>query len=246
VDDISERKALELDLKKLYDYQETVMHMLAHDLKSPVNNIKALSGFLRKNLEKLPAGEGESKDQSHKLINMISDTCDRSYAIIRDLLLIGEFKSNETFEKADLKVFVESQLTVFEVEAQKKGIKISFHYPEEPVHAHINRDKFARVLENLLSNAVKFTNAGGQVTISLKNKAQRAILQVSDEGIGIPEHLQATIFNRFTKAARKGTEGETTTGLGLYIVKQIVEIHKGKIRVESQENVGTSFFIELI
>ena len=245
VEDISERKALELELKKLYDYQETVMHMVAHDLKSPVNNIKSLSDFLKKNLEKLPAAE-EEKNQSRKLLEMISDTCDRSYAIIRDLLLIGELRSKETFEKADLKIFVESQLTLLGVDAQKKGIEIVFHYPEGPTYAHIDGNKFARVLENLISNAVKFTNAGGQVTVSLKNENKKVVLQVSDNGIGIPEKLQSSVFNRFTKATRKGTEGETTTGLGLYIVKQIVDIHRGRIWFESRENVGTSFFIELV
>lgn len=245
VEDISERKALELNLKKLYDYQETIMHMVAHDLKSPINNIKSLTGLLKKNLEKLQAAESE-KDQNLTMIRMISNTCDKAYIIIKDLLLIGEFKSNQAFEKTDLKIFIESQLPILGVEAQKKEIEISFHYPVEPAYAHINQDKFTRVLENLISNAVKFTNPGGHVTISLKNEGQRVILQVSDNGIGIPEKLQKSIFNMFTKASREGTDGETTTGLGLYIVKQIVDIHKGKIWVESEENVGTSFFIELI
>jgi two-component system sensor histidine kinase VicK len=99
-------------------------------------------------------------------------------------------------------------------------------------------------LENLISNAVKFTHAGGEVRISLKNKAQKVLMQVSDTGIGIPSKWQKNIFDKFTKANRKGTQGETTTGLGLYIVKQIVDLHKGKIWVESEENKGTSFFIE--
>ncbi len=103
-----------------------------------------------------------------------------------------------------------------------------------------------RVVENLLSNAVKFTDPGGQITISLKQEGRRVMLQISDTGIGIPAHLQPTLFNMFTKAGREGTQGETTTGLGLYIVKQIVEMHGGTIRVVSQENVGTSFFIHLM
>jgi two-component system sensor histidine kinase VicK len=100
-------------------------------------------------------------------------------------------------------------------------------------------------LENLLSNAVKFTHAGGQVTISLKNKGKKVLLQVSDTGIGIPQKLQTSIFDKFTKANRKGTKGESTTGLGLFIVKQIVDIHHGKIWLESEEGIGTTFFIEL-
>jgi two-component system, OmpR family, sensor histidine kinase VicK len=243
VEDISKRKALELDLKKLYEYQETIMHMVAHDLKSPVNNIKSLSSFLKKNIEEI---KSEKKEQMLSFINLISDTCDQAYTIIKDLLLIGEFKSNQAFEKIDLRIFVKSVLPLLGVDAEKKEITIGFYYPKKPVYALINEEKFTRVLENLISNAVKFTHTGGKVTISIKNKAQRVLLQVSDNGIGIPENLQSSIFNKFTKANRKGTEGETTTGLGLYIVKQIVDIHKGRIWVESQENKGTSFFIELI
>lgn len=243
VEDISKRKALEEDLKKLYEYQETIMHMVAHDLKSPINNIKSLSGFLKQNLE---AGESKKKDQSLTFINLISHTCDKAYAIIRDLLLIGEFKSNQAFEKTDMRNFIESELPLLQENARKKEIEIRFHYPPQPVYTNINREKFMRVLENLVSNAIKFTLAGGQITISLQQEGSKVLLQVSDNGIGIPATLQNTIFNKFTRANRIGTEGESTTGLGLYIVKQIVDIHKGKIWIESKENVGTSFFIELV
>jgi two-component system sensor histidine kinase VicK len=145
-----------------------------------------------------------------------------------------------------MKVFVESKLGIFEVEAEKKEIILTFHYPQQPVYAHIDQEKFARVLENLLSNAIKFTNPGGEVTLSLKNARQRVLLQVKDTGIGIPQAWQESIFNKFTNLNRQGTEGEVSTGLGLYIVKQIVEMHHGKIWVESEENAGTCFFIELM
>jgi two-component system, OmpR family, sensor histidine kinase VicK len=161
-------------------------------------------------------------------------------------LLIGRLESvEEVFEKADLKDFIHKHLAALQVTARKKGIQVHFHYPEEAVYARIIPNKFKRVLENLLANAVKFTPAGGQVTISVKNKGRKALLQVSDTGIGIPEHLQSSIFQKFTKANRVGTAGEPTTGLGLYLVKQIVEKHKGKIWVESKENAGSSFFIQL-
>ncbi len=87
------------------------------------------------------------------------------------------------------------------------------------MYALINKDKFVRVLENLLSNAVKFTEPGGEVSLSLKKEGLQVVLQISDTGIGIPAHLQASIFNMFTKAGREGNQGETTTDLGLYIVK---------------------------
>jgi two-component system sensor histidine kinase VicK len=246
VEDISRRKALEQDLKKLNEYRETIVHMVAHDLKSPINTITSLTGLLKKNLQKLPPEPVfEKKEQSFLLLQMISDTCQKAYTIIKDLLLIGELQSSHDFEQTDLISFLESQLGVLGVNAHQKGIVVKFDPPAAPLYASVNKDKFGRVLENLLSNAVKFTNPGGQVTISLSEEGRKIILQISDTGIGIPVHLQPALFNMFTKASRQGTQGETTTGLGLYIVKQIVEMHGGTIRVESRENAGTSFFIQL-
>ncbi len=242
IEDISERKAWKRNLK-LHEDQETMMHMVAHDLKSPLNNIQSLRGLLQKNVEKLVAGS-EKKEQSLTLLQMISDTCDKAQAIIRDLLFVGDFNSKTTFRKTDLTTLIESQRSVLGLEAEKKGVILRFHYPSTPVYAHLNKDKFLRLLENLLSNAIKFTPGGGCVTLSLKNKGTKALLQVSDTGIGIPAKLQSSIFDKFTMANRKGTAGETTTGLGLYIVKRIVELYQGTIWVESQENQGTSFFIE--
>lgn len=246
VEDISKRKALEINLQQLYDHQETITHMVAHDLKGPVRNILLLSELLKTNWGKLLPGADEKREQSLKYIQLISKTCEKAAAIIDDLLIIGGFKANEAFEKTDMKIFVASQLAVLSMEAEKKGIAIRFNYPDQPVYAHIHQEKFIRILENLLSNAVKFTPPGGQVTLSLKHARQRVMMQVSDTGIGIPEALQGNIFHKFTRLNRQGTEGEHTTGLGLYIVKQMVDLHQGKIWVESQENVGTTFFVELM
>jgi two-component system sensor histidine kinase VicK len=246
VEDISKRKSLELDLQKLYEYQEMIVHMVAHDLKSPINTITSLTGFLKKNLEKFPQEVAvEMKEQSLLFVQMISDTCKNAYSIIRDLLLIGEFKAHHDFKQTDLKSFIDDQLAILGINALKKGIFVKFDSPPGPLYASINKDKFVRVLENLLSNAVKFTDPGGQITRVLQREGQKVVLQISDTGIGIPTQLQPTLFNMFTKAGREGTQGEATTGLGLYIVKQIVEMHGVTIRVESQENVGTSFFIKL-
>lgn len=244
VEDISERKALEVNLKKLYDHQETIIHMVAHDLRSPLNNIQSLNGILKKKLD-APLLVAAQQVQSLPLIQMIADTCAKALTTVKDLLLIGEMASPVTFEKINLRGYLEPQLSILGIDAHKKGIDVQFQADQIPMYTSINQDKFTRLLENLLSNAVKFTNPGGKITLSLSKTGHHILLKVSDTGIGIPAHLQASIFNKFTKAKRKGTQGENTTGLGLYIVKQIVDLHQGTIWVESKENVGTSFFIQL-
>ncbi|RNI31180.1 PAS domain-containing sensor histidine kinase [Rufibacter latericius] len=246
IDDITERKQLELDLKKLYDKQETIMHMVAHDLKNPLINIQLAVDLLKENLEQVLLSHQEEQAECFDLLGLISETSEKMFALIHDLLFIGELEILEAFEETNLNSFIQHQLSFLGAAAKKKGIKVVFQAPETPFFVHLHRERFKRLLDNLLSNAVKFTPAGsGEINISLKKADQGVLLQVTDTGVGIPENLQPTVFDRFTKASRLGTEGEPTTGLGLYIVKQIVELHKGQIWVESQENVGTSFFIQL-
>jgi two-component system sensor histidine kinase VicK len=83
------------------------------------------------------------------------------------------------------------------------------------------------------------------VTVELQERAGRVLLTVRNTGIGIPEALQAGLFDKFSAAARPGVGGEASTGLGLFITKQIVQLHRGKVWVKSQEGVGTTFFVEL-
>ena len=96
-----------------------------------------------------------------------------------------------------------------------------------------------------MSNALKFTPAGGRVTVALDECPGCVRLVVRDTGIGIPEALQANLFEKFSAAARSGLGGEASTGLGLFITKQIVQLHRGKVWVESREGEGACFYVEL-
>ena len=138
---------------------------------------------------------------------------------------------------------LDKRLAVFRLSAQDKGIHLRLELPTAPIHANIQADKFGRILDNLLSNALSFTPAGG--TIRVRQLKGRVRLVVRDTGLGIPEALQPHMFDKFTAAARPGLYGDTTTGLGLFITKQIMKLHQGKIWLESKENEGATFFIDL-
>ena len=212
----------------------------------PIHNIRTLSRFLQKQVEKQRAVPAPQK--SLQYIAMINEACEKAYQIIEDLLLVGELESSDyalPTQTTDLNTFLESQVALFLVTAQQKGVAIQEQLPIEPVFATVHPQKLARVVDNLLSNAIKFTHPGGQITLSLHQEAKKAILQVRDTGVGIPPFLQSSVFEKFTKANRSGTQGETTTGLGLFIAKQIVEWHHGTIWLESQEQAGTTFYVEL-
>jgi signal transduction histidine kinase len=105
--------------------------------------------------------------------------------------------------------------------------------------------QFERALVNLVENAIKFTPRGGKVTIETANDSGTMVFRVSDTGIGIPEALQSQVFERFFRGRQKGAEHVSGSGLGLSLVKTIVENHRGKVWLESAEGIGTTVFISL-
>ena len=242
LEDITERKVLENKAKRLYEAQELVMNAVAHDLKSPLNTIQALSGIIRSNVEK------QENDKALLHLSLLDKTCSRKDVIINDLLLIGELElESEVLQKKTVDVvdLIKSVLEQLSARAHKKKVQVVEEYQHQVVFVHVDREKLSRVIENLLSNAIKFTQSSGKVVISVKEEGDRMLLQVKDNGMGIPESMQSSIFNKFTKSKRKGTEGEQTTGLGLFIAKRIVDMHEGMIWLESVENKGTTFFVRI-
>ena len=125
----------------------------------------------------------------------------------------------------------------------KKNIELISNV--NPVYALINNEKFYRILDNLIGNALKFSKQKSKIEVLLNRRDDDVIIEIKDHGVGIPKNLMPYIFEPFSAAGRKGLRGEQSTGLGLSIVKQIVEKHNGKIEVESQQGIGSTFKIIL-
>jgi two-component system sensor histidine kinase VicK len=123
--------------------------------------------------------------------------------------------------------------------------KFDFYYSDPVIHVSIDDMKFMQVLNNIYLNAIKFTPEQGVITTRVEKKERTVLISIEDNGIGIPKHLQPFIFEKFTRARRQGLKGEKTTGLGLSLAKLIVEWHNGKIWFTSEENKGTTFFVEI-
>jgi len=244
--DVDDRKRLEIALKRLYDAQETILHLVAHDLKTPIAHIQMLVELLRCSAARLdPSPPGDQGENGH-FLRLIEQACAEANNLLQDVLYLGELDAKQLPKHpTDLNAFLTAQLPVHRLAAQEKGIALTLELPPHPVSARIHPDKFGRVLDNLLTNALKFTPARGRVVVRLAEHAGRPRLTVQDTGIGIAPELQTLIFDKFSTAARAGLYGEATTGLGLFITQQIVRLHGGTIRLESRENEGTSFFIDL-
>ena len=124
-------------------------------------------------------------------------------------------------------------------------LKFSCRANREMIYADVDEDKFLQVINNLIGNSMKFTPDGGTISINIEEKEQSVLIAVADTGVGIPERFHATLFDKFSEARRTGLKGEPSTGLGMSIIKTIVEWHEGRIWFESEENKGTTFYIEI-
>ncbi|TGE29891.1 PAS domain-containing sensor histidine kinase [Hymenobacter metallicola] len=243
LEDISERKKLEADLKRLYDAQETILQLTTHDLKGPIAHIELLADLLQREL----VGRAALLPEMAHYLTLVQQSCIQANTLLQDILYVGDLDAHGLHKQAtDLNAFLTARLEVHELAAKEKGLQLSQELPAGPLHARINPAKFSRVLDNLISNALKFTPAGGTITLGLQEHRGKPRLWVKDTGIGIPSKLHGSLFEKFNPTRRAGLHGETTTGLGLFIARQIVELHGGCIWLESREQEGACFFIDLL
>ena len=179
-------------------------------------------------------------------LGLIQGACAHAHALLEDVLYVGDLDEHALQKRpTDLNAYLTTQLNLHRLVAKEKGIALALDLPPASLQIRLNPEKFGRVLDNLLENALKFKPAGGTVTVGVREREGKVRLTVLDTGIGIPGKLHNNLFDKFNPTRRAGLHGEITTGLGLFIAKQIVELHGGHIWLESRENEGTTFFIEL-
>ena len=236
---------MELSLKRLYDAQETILHLVTHDVKAPIGHIQLLTELLQDQLDAAQLAPDQAPDRE-RFLALIRQACANANKLLQDVLLLGALDAAPLqLQPTDLGALLAQRLAVHRLVAHDKGLTLALEVPPQPVTANLNADLFGRVVDNLVSNALKFTPAGGRITVGLREQEGRVLLRVQDSGIGIPKELQARLFEKFSALSRVGVGGEASTGLGLFITRQIVQQHRGKIWVESQEGEGTCFVVEL-
>lgn len=222
--------------------KNSILNILAHDLAGPIAAIDSLSAMLARDTARF---EDPKIDRYVSMINKISKS---SIKLIRDFV-DQEFleSAGVTLLKTRVNLIQKIKLTMEDYFAMQKELKIEFscHSNKDNIFAEIDEDKFMQVINNLISNALKFTRDGGSIKLYIKENKKDIIVSIADTGIGIPEKYRATLFEKFNDARRSGLKGEPSTGLGMSIIKTIVDWHQGKIWFESEENKGTTFYIQL-
>lgn len=224
-----EEKNLEIEL--LNNQKGEILGFVAHDLRNPLNNIEALSELML------------LEDEKNVEAKMISNSANQAKEIINDLLEAVKSEQGTLATKSqELASFLAPIIARWKTNSKRE---ILFVTNKETITAEINASKLERVMDNLISNALKFSPADKHIEITLNLHKENVCIVVKDNGIGIPENLQHHIFKQFSKAGRKGLQGEKSVGLGLHISKRIIERHKGKLIMQSKENAGTAFTILL-
>ncbi len=228
-------------MEALSNKKNAVLNILSHDLAGPLGSISNYSYLLAKKTD--PADQ-----HTLKLIDSIASISRRSIRLVQEFVKL-EFiestgvdlvKSRHDLVKSICN-FMEEYLA-HEVQLKKS---IRFINDEPQIFAEIDDYKFMQVLNNLISNAIKFTPDDGLIELRLSKRDEFVRISVKDNGIGIPEEFRSFLFDKFSKARRSGLKGEASVGLGMSIIKTIVDWHNGKIWFESEVGSGTTFFIEI-
>ncbi|MBC7399418.1 MAG: HAMP domain-containing histidine kinase [Mucilaginibacter sp.] len=168
--------------------------------------------------------------------------------MINELLKSGLADENETLTKQQLNIkeLLRDSVELLQFKANEKKQQIMFESTDAPILTNINHEKIWRVFNNLIVNAIKFSYEGGLIYVSIKTiDSSKILIEIADNGMGIPDKDKDAIFEMFTPAKRVGTDGEQPFGLGLSISKRIIENHNGRLWFESSPGFGTTFYIEL-
>jgi signal transduction histidine kinase len=228
------QKALDA-LEKSHQENSRMMKIIAHDLRNPVG---AMLTFTEMQLN-----GSLTEQEKAKMLAMLQKTGKDALSLIEDLLYSNA--SQEELYKENLELDALLQYCVDQLQpkaAEKK--QVIFFYPKA-VKLPADREKLWRVFSNLLTNAIKFSRPGDAVKVKMKVDGNNAVIIFEDKGIGIPASIGDKIFDVTADIRRKGTGNEPSFGLGLYISRQIIEAHGGRIWFESQLGMGSVFYVSL-
>ncbi len=233
----SNSKLLQLNKEK-----SEYLGVVAHDLKSPILGIMGFAEIISDELQDL------EQDDVRRFANNISNSSGKILETINRLLdvnMIEEGKIELRLEEFDLVSLVSETVSLAIPHARNKNIVINFRSEVEKLQIESDRSLSGQVFDNLISNALKYSFSDSKVKVRIRLKDQSAFVEVEDQGQGISEEELPMIYDRFKRLSSKPTAGESSTGLGLNIVKNLVNLLHGKISIKSKVGEGSTFTIEL-
>ncbi len=230
------------ELRSVERMKSEFVSTVSHELRTPLTSIK---GFVRTLLDDTQGYY--DRDMQMEFYRIIDTECDRLVRLISDLLNLSRIESGRALDlvlsEVDLRELI--RRVVESQRAYTSNHEFELLVPEdlEPITA--DRDKVDQVLTNLVSNAIKYSPEGGKITIEARDLGDRVFVSVSDQGIGIPEDQIGRLFTRFHRVDSRDSRRQYGTGIGLYLVKHLVEAHKGEVGVRSKLGEGSTFTFTL-
>lgn len=228
------------ELREVAEYRERMVATVAHDLKNPVSAVLGYTEIL--------AGEPDLSPSARTALAAIERGGERLARVVDDLLALhGATDSDPLVDPGpvDLGALAAEIVELNVPAAQARDIAVRIERPDEPVVAHGDAGELDHLVTNLVSNAVKYTRPGGSVVVTVGRLDDEAVLTTTDTGIGISAEDQARVFEEFFRSADPAATAQPGTGLGLAIVRRVVHRHEGRIEVESEPGVGSTFRVFL-
>ncbi|HEY5687835.1 MAG TPA: ATP-binding protein [Yeosuana sp.] len=223
------------NIKKRFDENRIAFFVeVAHDIRTPVSLIQLLVKQL---------SNQENIEKSIELIQRSAQNLNEYVTQLLDFQKIDKKQLKLSVSKVDLKDCLSKIINDFTPILQEKSLDISLDVKH--IQVWFDRAKMNRIFYNLISNAIKYSNEGGEIKIKAYISDDKLRIDFEDNGIGVPEEQQELIFKRFTRGTNVSNKGIPGTGIGLMLSKKIVELHGGKILLESKENIGSKFTIML-
>ncbi len=220
--------------------QKEFISNISHELRTPITAVRVTA-------ETLLAGAKNDEEVVDRFLNTILAESDRLAALITDLMEIGRRESGVSKiepSEVDIALAIEQACVTILPLAELNHVGVNFDLPNDLI-GFVDETQFIQLVRNLVDNAVKYTHPGGRVDVSAESRADEIIITVKDTGIGIPKGEVDRIFDRFYRVDKARSQRIGGTGLGLTIVKDIVEAHEGNISVETQLGKGSTFRVIL-
>lgn len=232
------------DVTRYYHYEQLkdeFISTVSHELRTPLTVVREGVAQLRDGLL------GSVPDDQKVLLDMVLQNSDRLGRIIEDLLDVSKLEAGKVRlhrKLCDIADLVNEVIGNFKVIAQQRDLEVLTDFPDKKIEIYIDREKIVQVLTNLITNALKFTEKG-HIRVCLRSREGFVQCQVSDTGMGISKEDLPKVFQKFRQFGRNAGPGDRGTGLGLSICKKIVELHHGRIRIESVPLKGTTVTFDL-